>query len=551
MSVKNGAELLDRLIKDIVAESAATYVSVLQSPAGSVAELKDEGDPASSMTESTMPTAFSLEKFIPLLQERIAVLNQFTRIFLVNWLILLDSIPELELITHLPKFLGGLLKFLNDPNHDVVVTTQGALDAFLSEIKRIARLKRGIDFRASHSRTGKTNSDSGSGPMDEMLKENRGSDSNDNGEQDVGTDGYYYPGQDIVVDHEKIIEILIPALEAEEPVQLLALWWIDNFFEICPEELLSFVPRILSHVLPAIADKSQQVRQAAESVNKTLVNYVESLPDDTTPAPLVVPSTPTTTRAPAASLMSQSTTDRRDSFKGRESKESVDLGRGNPPPRPKSRAVPEGPELDYSSSVNVLTLQFLNDSEETRVAAMNWLILLHKKAPRKILLMNDGTFPALLKTLNDPSDEVVQKDLQLLSQISHHSDDEYVNSFLLNLLSLFSTDRILLEKRGNQIIRQLCVDLNPDRVYKTLADILERDEDAEFASIMVQNLNNNLITAPELADLRKRLRNLETKDGQAFFVSLFKAWCHNAVATFSLCLLAQAYEQASNLLQIL
>lgn len=28
---------------------------------------------------------------------------------------------------------------------------------------------------------------------------------------------------------------------------------------------------------------------------------------------------------------------------------------------------------------------------------------------------------------------------------------------------------------------------------------------------MVQNLNNNLITAPELAELRKRLRNLETR----------------------------------------
>lgn len=28
---------------------------------------------------------------------------------------------------------------------------------------------------------------------------------------------------------------------------------------------------------------------------------------------------------------------------------------------------------------------------------------------------------------------------------------------------------------------------------------------------MVQNLNNNLITAPELADLRKRLRNLESR----------------------------------------
>ena len=67
---------------------------------------------------------------------------------------------------------------------------------------------------------------------------------------------------------------------------------------------------------------------------------------------------------------------------------------------------------------------------------------------------------------------------------------------------------------------------------------------------MVQNLNNNLITAPELAELRKRLRNLETKEGQAFFVALFRSWCHNALATFSLCLLAQAYEQAYNLLQI-
>jgi vacuole morphology and inheritance protein 14 len=36
-----------------------------------------------------------------------------------------------------------------------------------------------------------------------------------------------------------------------------------------------------------------------------------------------------------------------------------------------------------------------------------------------------------------------------------------------------------------------------------------------------------------------------------FFVALFRSWCHNAVSTFSLCLLAQAYEQAYNLLQVL
>jgi vacuole morphology and inheritance protein 14 len=122
---------------------------------------------------------------------------------------------------------------------------------------------------------------------------------------------------------------------------------------------------------------------------------------------------------------------------------------------------------------------------------------------------------------------------------------------MVNLLKLFCTDRRLLETRGNLIIRQLCLTLSAEKIYRTMADCLVKDEDVEFASIMVQNLNNNLITAPELAELRRRLRNLDNKDGQSFFVTLFKAWCHNAVATFSLCLLAQAYEQAYHLLQVL
>ena len=41
------------------------------------------------------------------------------------------------------------------------------------------------------------------------------------------------------------------------------------------------------------------------------------------------------------------------------------------------------------------------------------------------------------------------------------------------------------------------------------------------------------------------------QDGQTLFTILYRSWSHNAVATFSLCLLAQAYEQACSLLQIL
>lgn len=69
--------------------------------------------------------------------------------------------------------------------------------------------------------------------------------------------------------------------------------------------------------------------------------------------------------------------------------------------------------------------------------------------------------------------------------------------------------------------------------------------------MMVVKLNMILITSSELADFRRRLRNLDSKDGQMLFSSLYRSWCHNAVAAFALCLLAQAYEHASNLLQIL
>lgn len=78
--------------------------------------------------------------------------------------------------------------------------------------------------------------------------------------------------------------------------------------------------------------------------------------------------------------------------------------------------------------------------------------------------------------LSDSSEKVLRCDLQLLAQISSNSEDEHFPSFMMNLLSLFSTDRKLLETRGSLIIRQLCVSLNTERIYRTFAEILEKDE---------------------------------------------------------------------------
>lgn len=99
---------------------------------------------------------------------------------------------------------------------------------------------------------------------------------------------------------------------------------------------------------------------------------------------------------------------------------------------PSPSVFPEDIDLfDYQATVTNLTVQFLSEHEQTRVAALKWLIMLHQKAPKKvyihvfklgkhvhmistfllvvyhqILAMDDGTFPALLKTLSDSSEEV-------------------------------------------------------------------------------------------------------------------------------------------------
>ncbi|KAL4798573.1 vacuolar protein 14 C-terminal Fig4p binding-domain-containing protein [Aspergillus venezuelensis] len=545
-SVKNGAELLDRLVKDIVSESAAHHVSVLQLSEKQSADPDTLGD--------DLPTAFSLPKFIPLLKERIHVLSAFTRTFLVSWLTLLDTIPDLELVSYLPEFIAGLIKFLGDSNRDVNVATQGLLDRFLAEIKRIARLKKGL----AESRKGQ-----GSDNRRSVISDNTSlatdptiaidAESSDNvfddseaefaveDEEGMNTDGDWIPGQDVQIDYSKLLDILVGFVDTshDEEMQLTALRWIDSFFEISPEDILPFVPRLLDQILPAVSSSSPAVKDIALRANTSLLDYIFSL--------TLSEETPEDHRQTMASKLpkerASTPTSRSDLF-------GTDSRKASPRNSIMSAVPSPPPDLDYGSIVTSLTLQFLSEHESTRIAALSWLIMLHRKAPKKVAAFNDGIFPALLKTLSDTSETVVTKDLQLLSQISRNSEDTYFKSFMVNLLQLFSTDRTLLEVRGNLIIRQLCLNLSPERIYRTLADCLEKEDDMEFASIMVQNLNNNLITAPELSELRKRLRNLDSREGQTFFVALFRSWCHNAVSTFSLCLLAQAYEQAYNLLQV-
>ncbi|GFN77931.1 vac14-like protein [Plakobranchus ocellatus] len=108
-NVKNGAELLDRLIKDIVTESSS----------------------------------FDLVAFIPLLRERIYTRNPFARQFVVSWIEVLDAVPDINMLVLLPEILDGLFQILGDNSNEIRKMCQNVLAEFLEGIRRA---KQGINY---------------------------------------------------------------------------------------------------------------------------------------------------------------------------------------------------------------------------------------------------------------------------------------------------------------------------------------------------------------------------------------------------------------------
>lgn len=186
---------------------------------------------------------------------------------------------------------------------------------------------------------------------------------------------------------------------------MTALKWIDNFFEIAPAEILSFIPRLLSQMLPALSNNDEQVRAAAIRVNNSLMEYILSLPDEDSKPESVATSQQPLPRDSISLDRRESTTPShipRPSVDGSTTSRSPTGGAvpttQNGAAVASSSPAPETWNLDYEGTINALTLQFLNENEATRVAALSWLIMLHRKSPpaRKVCLRSFFLCPVVL-----------------------------------------------------------------------------------------------------------------------------------------------------------
>lgn len=526
-SVRGAAELLDRLIKDIVAETASSYISVVNSNIRDVPpRLKTDpatGDVLQGDYEQDSTLAFSLPKFIPLLTERIYTINPDTRVFLVDWLKVLLNTPGLELVAFLPSFLGGLFTFLGDSHKDVRTVTHALLDLLLHEVDRISKLQTNLRRKESEPDKTEGSTKKADGLLIAEKKKSLmtalGRLSVDNNEHpteaarqpdetrpqatedekpgiEVGQDlslthrdgEDYIPGQDINLDFPEIIEILVNNLASSETeIQLVALHWIRAILALSPDDFVPFFSKILSLLLKLLSDQDPRISESAQIVNQQLIelcNEYNHLKDPTA--------------------------------------------------------------IAYGSIVNSMTLQFFDSKVDAKIACLDWLLLIYKKAPSQILEHNDSMFLTLLKSLSDKDGRLIEKALGLLSSLCSDSNDSYIKKFLRDLLTLFKRDTRLLKGRANFIMRQICARLTPERIYRVISPILDSSDDPIFVRMMIQILSTNLVTAAEVESLRRKLRS---GDDAMFFNTLFRSWCPNAVSVISLCLVSENYEMAYSVLQ--
>ncbi|KAG8226294.1 hypothetical protein J437_LFUL002733 [Ladona fulva] len=488
-NVKSGAELLDRLMKDIVTESG---------------------------------TPFDLASFIPMLRERVYATNAFARQFVLSWIGALSACPSFNLLPFLPDILDGLFRILADSTPGIKQMCDNLLGEFLRNIKH----------------------------------------------------------EPASVDFPSMMNILITHSQAaDDLLQFTAITWIKEFIQLSGETMLPFTASILQATLPCLAyedDSRKNIRETAKTVNYSLMKLINVVEGCHNVASTNESRHSTVNMGTENALKPGGTSGEQDvnEVKTLEKNEKDE------------EKVGGSSKLDLESVVEVLTRHLNHSSVATKVAVLGWIHHLHCCMQYQVLdHLEKGLFPALLRTLCDPSDEVVRQALKVMarlisenkapssqpllpnvsiadgttlapppiqegddSSVSAFVPNPYFSKFIVGLLRLFSSDRLLLEDRGSFVIRQLCALLNSEAIYRALSEALIAEEDLAFASLMVENLNSILLTSTELFTLRMKLKNLADKEAHELFQCLYACWCHSPIATVALLLLTQNYDTASELI---
>ncbi|GLC41783.1 hypothetical protein PLESTM_001239100 [Pleodorina starrii] len=183
-NVQNAVQFLDALIKDIAADC----------------------------------TRFDVAAFIPKLRDYLRVTNPHKRQFLLSWVVVLDSLPHVQMLRHLPALMDGLLSMLAEPVREVRTQAANCLKDFLSEVR--------------------------SAPESDLSPE------------------FFSRLTATVVDR---------AGSPDELTRLTSIHWLRAFVELAPNRILQHVPAILGVVLFNISSHNADIQRECAEANAALL----------------------------------------------------------------------------------------------------------------------------------------------------------------------------------------------------------------------------------------------------------------------------------------
>uniref|UniRef100_F6XH13 Protein VAC14 homolog n=1 Tax=Ciona intestinalis TaxID=7719 RepID=F6XH13_CIOIN len=497
-NVRNGSDLLDRLLKDIVTET---------------------------------PT-FDVTAFVSLLRERMYTKKQFTRRFLVQWLKCVMSIPEVDILVFLPELLDPLLLILGDPSKEIRNMCQSTLGEFQTMIQKSPDK---VDFNnmaniiITHSQSeGKISLN------DNLLIQERS--------LNWLVHFISLAGSVVLKYLSGILGAILPTL-AHEDVQH------KNIRETAKRANVS----LMKLITPAL-DKEQtdqthrspiyyyaivynyqnNVTNVAKSANPTFYfvvkfhfNFKCSRPNTNLPLTEIV----------------DVFTEHLD-FDSTYTKSAVI--------RWITHLLIKIPYsiFDHVEKIFTEVMKRLSDPADDVV-----LLTLECMAEMASSVAGTPIDSQVFVGTRLKCKFVVWLNTSLHTSNTPLVLNVYFTKFISRLLRYFKNDQDLLEKRSSFIIRQLCALLHAENVFRALSSSLtfskeqQELEDPRFCSHAIKKLNTILMTSSELSELREKLKNKSGKENSDLFCCLYKSWCHNPVAAICLCLLTQNYQHCCTLLQ--
>eukprot|EP00392_Amoebophrya_sp_AT5.2_P001554 g1556.t1 len=357
--VKAGAVYLDKVLKDIVTET-----------------------PVAKGGFST----FQLPNFMPLLAERIHSRNPFLRSFLLGWVQLLQTIPDLDLYLHLPALLPGLFSMLGETVKDIRVKADVCLTNFLQGLKGGSTIA--TRHRVTYT-TARILVDTIRNSLAEMRRE-----------RTTGSN------QSRVAWSAQLTS---------------ALSWLQSFVEFAnfytttagedyvnplssdeDPQPFSLLPLFLAGVLPCLDSSDKETAKIAVETHSGLLELVDtSGHGKTMQRPLLL----SLIRALQAE-MSRGTTAARAYFLDAEANELYASAPGGSPSSNAGRSPAPG-----TSTEDVVL----------KTAALQWLCMLLSNRPEEMLELSMDLFDPLFQTLTHPDTEVVIAALQVLARIMTES----------------------------------------------------------------------------------------------------------------------------------